>query len=135
MPPPLFDLDYGAGLSGLSDERFERYVSDIVRLRKQWPNTAVLVSEAGGSTSDARIQRLLRTGAQVARIHQPTSLRPETDHAQFKERLHEFVWQARAGNNPVLVIPAETEKIGWFKEDLVSYKKGGLALKEPSFVL
>lgn len=135
MPPPLLDLDYGAGLAGLTEERFERYVSDIVRLRKQWPNTAVLVTETGGATSEGRIQRLLRTGAQVARIQKPTALRAEVAHAQFKDFLHEFVWQSRAGEHPILIIPADSDKIGWFKEDLVGYKKGGLHLVEPSFVL
>lgn len=135
MKPPLVSLDYGAGVSGLSDERFDRYVADITRIRKQTSNASLILTQAGGAISDRRLARLRRTGIYLTVIKDPLTVAPSVDRDTFRADLQAFVYASRAGERPVLILPATTDFIDWLKEDLVNYKKGGLMLAEPDFML
>lgn len=133
--PPIIHLDYGVAIAELKDERFDRFVNEVSRINKLWPNTSVLVSLDDEPLSDARIKRLQRTGAHVAKVTNPVSIAERISRDEFKELLHDFVTKSRAGNHPVLVIPGNTTVLDWLQQDLVNYKKGGLNLSEPEFVL
>ncbi len=133
--PPIIHLDYGMTLTDLKDERFDRFVGEISRINKQWPNTSVLVSLEDKELSENRITRLQRTGAHVAKVSNILSMSERINRDEFREILHDFVSKSRSGNHPVLVIPGRANILDWLQEDLVNYKKGGLHLSEPEFVL
>lgn len=135
MKPPLILLDYGAGVSGLSDERFDRYVADVTRIRKQTSNASLILVETGGAIADRRLARLKRTGIYISVIRDPISISANGDREAFRAELQAFVYASRAGERPALILPATPEIIDWLKEDLVNYKKGGLLLAEPEFML
>lgn len=133
--PPIIHLDYGMTLTDLKDERFDRFVGEISRINKQWPNTSVLVSLEDEELSENRITRLQRTGAHVAKVSNILSMSERINRDEFREILNDFVSKSRSGNHPVLVIPGRANILDWLQEDLVNYKKGGLHLSEPEFVL
>jgi len=135
MKPPLIHLDYDSGVAGLTDERFDRFISDVSRMVKQSSNTSLILIEQGGFIASARLQRLLRTGVHVTRIQDPIYLSGDTDRESFNEMLQTFVRETRAGKRPVFVVPAIMTYIEWLQEDLIRYKKGGLHLTEPEFIL
>jgi len=135
MKPPLIHLDYNSGVAGLPDERFDRYISDVSRMVKQSSNTSLILIEQGGFVASSRLQRLLRTGVHVTRVQNPLYVSGNTDRDTFNELLQTFVRETRVGNRPVFVIPAIMTYIEWLQEDLIRYKKGGLHLTEPDFIL
>jgi len=133
--PPIIHLDYGVGVGDLKDDRFDRFVGEISRINKQWSNTAVLLSLEDTPVSDARIKRLQRTGAHVVQVKKSLPVAERITRDEFRELLAEFVSQSRAGQLPVLVIPGKINVLDWLQQDLVNYKKGGLNLAEPEFIL
>ncbi len=135
MKPPIISLDYGSGVSGLSDERFDRYVADVTRIRKQTSNASLILIESGGVIADRRLTRLRRTGIYLVNVKDPIWVKSPSDRETFRTTLQAFVYASRAGELPVLIVPATAEMIDWLKEDLVNYKKGGLVLAEPEFLL
>jgi len=135
MKPPLIALDYGAAVSGLSDERFDRYVADVTRIRKQSSNASMILIESGGSIEDRRLSRLRRTGIYMTVVSSPMRVKAPVDRELFRAQLQTFVYASRAGELPVLILPASAEIVDWLKVDLVNYKKGGLVLAEPEFIL
>jgi len=135
MKPPLVSLEYGAGVSGLSDERFDRYVADVTRIRKQTSNASLVLTETGGAIAERRLSRLRRTGIYLTVVKNPQVVASTADREAFRAELQAFVYASRAGERPVLILPATTDFIDWLKEDLVNYKKGGLMLAEPDFML
>lgn len=135
MKPPLILLDYGAGVSGLSEERFDRYVADVTRIRKQTSNASLILMETGGAIAERRLTRLQRTGIYITIVRNPNQISDTADRESFRGELQTFVYASRAGERPVLILPATSNFIDWLKEDLVNYKKGGLLLAEPDFVL
>lgn len=134
LAPPVFWLDYDAGIAGLSEERFNRYISDVNRLRKQWPSLILYLTEDGGTISDNRISRLRRTGATLTRPKQALAIASATDRNAFSDQLQRFADQAAAGGYPVIVIPALRNTIDWFREDLANHKKSGLTINPPQFI-
>src|SRR5690606_19403439 len=135
MKPPLIHLDYNSGVAGLTEERFDRYISDISRMVKQSSNTSLILIEQGGFIASSRLQRLLRTGVHITRVQNPLYVSVETTRETFNEMVQTFVRETRAGNRPVFVVPAAMSYIEWLQEELVQYKKGGLHLTEPDFIL
>ena len=135
MKPPLITLDYGTEVSKLSDAKFDRYTADITRIRKQASNASLILFESGGELLERRVPRIRRTGIHLASADQPLWVPTLIERDAFKATLKSFVYASRAGERPVLVIPATPELIGWLKEDLINYKKGGLTLAEPEFLL
>jgi len=135
MKPPLIALDYGSGVSGLTDERFDRFVADVTRIRKQTSNASLILIETGGTISERRITRLRRTGIYLVMVSDPILITTQVDRESFRTTLQTFVYAARAGELPVLILPATVDMIDLLKEDLVNFKKGGLVLAEPEFLL
>ncbi len=135
MKPPLILLDHGSYVSGLSEERFDRYVADVTRISKQSSNASLILIESGGIIADRRLNRLRRTGTHLVNVHEPMWIKAPTERETFRADLQKFVFASRAGEMPVLILPASAEMIDWLKEDLVNYKKGGLMLAEPEFIL
>jgi hypothetical protein len=135
MKPPLIALDYGSPVSVLSDERFERYIADVMRIRKQTSNASLILIESSGTIAERRLSRLRRTGIYVVVVRNPILLDASTDRELFRAQLQTFVYASRTGELPVLILPATAQVIDWLKEDLVQYKKGGLVLAEPEFIL
>jgi hypothetical protein len=135
MKPPLIALNYGAAVSGLSDERFERYVADVTRIRKQTSNASLILIESGGTIAERRLSRLRRTGIYLVVVSNPLFVDVPTDRDVFRSQLQSFVFASRSGERPVLILPATAEVLDWLKADLVNYKKGGLVLAEPEFML
>ncbi len=135
MKPPLIALNYGAAVSGLSDERFGRYVADVARIRKQSSNASMILIETDGSIAERRLLRLRRTGIYMTVVSNPIAVKSPIDRESFRTQLQAFVYASRAGELPVLILPASAEIVDWLKADLVNYKKGGLILAEPEFIL
>lgn len=135
MKPPLIALDYGSAVSILTDERFERYIADVTRIKKQTSNASLILVELNGTIAERRLSRLRRTGIYLVVVRNPISLDATADRELFREQLQTFVSATRAGELPVLILPATAQVIDWLKEDLVQYKKGGLVLAEPEFIL
>jgi len=135
MKPPLIALNYGAAVAGLSDERFDRYVADVARIRKQSTNATMILIEMGGSIEERRVSRLRRTGIYMTVVSSPMRVKAPIDRESFRAQLQTFVYASRAGELPVLILPASAEIVDWLKADLVNYKKGGLVLAEPEFIL
>jgi hypothetical protein len=135
MKPPLILLEYGSFVSGLSDERFDRYVADVTRISKQTSNASLILIESGGTVADRRLARLRRTGTHLVKVNEPVWVSTPISREEFRVSLQTFVYASRAGELPVLILPASSEMLDWLKEDLVNYKKGGLMLAEPEFIL
>ncbi len=135
MKPPLVLLDHGSYVSGLSDERFDRYVADVTRISKQSSNASLILIESGGIIADRRLSRLRRTGTHLVKVSEPMWITTPTDRESFRANLQAFVFASRAGEMPVLILTASADVIDWLKEDLVNFKKGGLMLAEPEFIL
>jgi hypothetical protein len=133
--PPIIHLDYRSSITELKDDRFDRFVNEISRINKQWPNTAVLLNLENIELAETRIKRLKRTGAHVVRVTKPLPVPERITRDEFKILLGDFVSQSRAGMLPVLMIPGKVNILDWLQQDLVNYKKGGLNLSEPEFIL
>jgi hypothetical protein len=132
--PPLFYLDAGESISLLSAKAFDRWVGMVATLAKIKPNASVIVRDDAISSSPERLERLKKTGVNIVPLVDPTYVLKDMEREAFRSALAQFVQRTRNGEKPYLVLEADSQLLQWLKEELIPFKKGGLALEEPELL-